>query len=210
MWGLIKKDILVMRHQFHKRDILILAFLIMTSFLGLGNSGMFVVGALCLMVVSGYCNTIAIYDSRSRWEEYEGILPLTIKDKIISRYMVCTGMLVLMLVGLFIINLCLTVSSKNVHIYILLLEFFVAYMQMLIAIPLSLSKGGDKASYILFGVLGIIVMIYWAIKVIDFPIKKILSVFSEPVGLSILLVAITLIGTIVSYKYSLKNKSHMI
>lgn len=207
MLGLMKRDLLVMKHQFHKRDILIMGCLIIFSFWGLGEYAMPIVGASCLIVVSGYCNTISICDAKTRWDEYESILPITLKKRVIARYIVCMGMLLSMLVFLFFINIILSVYSKGMHFNFLLLEFFAAYMQMLIAVPISLNKGGEKSSYVLCVFLSIIAIICWGYKTLGYQLGRLIYIINRTISLNILLITIGVLGTIISYKISLKYKS---
>lgn len=209
MLGLIKKDILVMKHQLHIKDILILGVLIIFSFWGPERFAMPIISAFLLIVVSGYCNTIAICDARTQWDEYESILPIAIKKRVSARYIVCTGMLLLMLIGLLFINCILSVYSRDMHINILLIEFCAAYIQMLVAIPISLNRGGEKSSYVLCVFLCIIALICWGIKTLEFQIERLIFIITKTVSLNIFLFMIIFIGTIISYRLSLKHKAHM-
>lgn len=206
MLGLIKKDILVMKHQLHRRDILIVVGLVLFLFWGLNEYAMPLMSVICLMTVSGYCNTIAICDLRTRWDEYESVLPVTILRRVLARYIVCIGMLILMLGCLFLINLFLSIIDKNINFHILIIEFMLAYVQMLIALPVSLCKGGEKSSYVLCVFLGIIAIICWGIKFWGVSIEKVIYIFRDIAKLRIWVVLLLLIGTTISYRISLRNK----
>lgn len=209
MLGLIKKDILVMKHQLHTRDFLIMVSLVIILFWGLGKYAMPIMAAVFLIVVSGYCNTIAICDARTQWDEYESILPVSIKKRVLARYIVCAGMLLLMLICLFFINFVLAFYSRDMQNNILLAEFYVAYVQMLVAIPISLKRGGEKSSYVLCIFLSIIALMCWGIKTLGFHIERQIFIISKTISLNVFLFIIIFIGTFISYRLSLKHKSHM-
>lgn len=209
MLGLIKKDIMLMKHQFHARDILIMACLIL-FLTRLGNYTMFFLAAICLVVVSGYCNTLATCDLKSRWNEYESVLPIAVRKRVAARYIGSIGMLILMLALLLGVNVIISFYSRGIPFNIIILLFYGAYLHMMIALPISLKSGGEKASYVTVVFLAILAVISWRMKDLDVFIGSLIHLISSALGFNLLLIVIVSVVTVISYRLSVKNKSNLI
>jgi hypothetical protein len=161
-----------------------------------------IIGAIGLMVVAGYCNTFSISDMQSQWKEYEGILPITLEQRVKSRYIVCLGLLLGIFFIMCILNLILgSIWNLTNYFTLLFLEFIYAYIQILVALPFSLNKGKESASYVLSIFLIILIGLYLLGKYNNFSFLSLLKIldFSRIENI-ILSLVILVIGTIGSYK----------
>lgn len=202
MKGLIMKDLLNLKHYFSKKDIFVLGILVFVITSTLTKYASPIIGAIGLMVVAGYCNTFSISDMQSQWKEYEGILPITLERRVKARFIVCLGLLLGVFLILSVLNFILgNILNQTNYFTLLVLEFIFAYLQVLVALPFSLNKGKNGASYVWCIFLIILIGLYLLGKYNDFSFLSLLTILDFSKGTNIILsFVILVIGTIVSYK----------
>ncbi|GEM_PF-4936413 len=209
MKGLVIKDLLNLKHYFSKKDIIVIGILVFVVTSTLTQYAIPIISAIGLMIVGGYCNTFSISDRESQWKEYESILPVTLGQRVKSRYIVCLGLLCLLFLIMCIINLIAgNILNLTNYFTLLLIEFIFVYLQVLIALPASFSKGKDGASYVWILFLIIILAIYLLVKYNLISFSLLLKVLNfNNIQTSIFSLMILILGTITSYNTSVKMNS---
>lgn len=208
MYGLIKKDLILMRCQFHRKDLLIITILAIYFILGFRNSTSIIpiLELVSLIIVSGYCNTLSMCDIQAGWKEYEGILPISARKKTASRYIVCVGMYCLIGLIWCMVEIFRSIITHKVEMAYLMIIFSVMYIYMMILIPVCFRRDGEKATNVTIVLLALvsIMLIVGKAYPIVFDILLKIVVTTNNIFAAIQIGCLLIISTIVSYKISLR------
>lgn len=206
MKGLVIKDLIQIKHMLQKRDAVFVVGLIAVTFFCVPEYAGLLISAFFLFTVSGYSNTVAICEAQTQWNEYEAVLPLTLGQRVKAKYYFAIGLLCCMFCITIVLNFFVHFIFKSDYYFeILLIEFWFAYMQMLFAIPCNIKKDENSGGYV-FGIFLVVILLIYAVsKYFGSSLFQVLLFLGNQIVLIVAFPISIILGTIISYKISLKN-----